>query len=94
MSYSLIFTTQFKKDSKKYFKNPVKYKKVRDCLIFLEKGGVDAIPGNMKPHKLSGNWAGYWECHIEGNLLIIWQQDSNPNEVYLVRLGSHSELFK
>jgi mRNA interferase YafQ len=94
MSYSLIFTTQFKKDSKKYFKNPKKFKKIRECLILLEKGGADAIPGNMKPHKLSGNWAGCWECHIEGDLLIIWQQDDNQNEVYIVRLGSHSELFK
>jgi len=37
-----IFTTQFKKDLKKYFKNPKKFKKVRDCLLFLEEGGVDA----------------------------------------------------
>ncbi|MGY4384884.1 addiction module RelE/StbE family toxin [Pedobacter sp. UYP24] len=62
--------------------------------MLLEKGGVDLILENMKPHKLSGNWAGYWESHIEGDLLIIWQQENSPNEIYLVRLGSHSELFK
>ncbi|WP_354328899.1 type II toxin-antitoxin system YafQ family toxin [Pedobacter sp. CG_S7] len=71
MSYRLIFTTQFKRDSKKYFKNPKKFSKIRSCLMLLEKGGVDLILESMKPHKLSGNWARYWECHIEGDLLII-----------------------
>ena len=23
-------------------------------------------------HRLTGNWAGFWECHIEPNWLLIW----------------------
>ena len=36
--------------------------------------------------------AGYMECHIESDFLLIW---CNPNTdtTDLVRLGSHSELF-
>lgn len=48
----------------------------------------------MKPHKLTGNYSGYFECHIEPDLLIIWlQYDEERKEIYLVRLGSHAELF-
>ncbi len=32
------------------------------------------------------------ECHIESDFLLIWF-DKNADEVKLVRLGSHSELF-
>ena len=49
----------------------------------------------MRPHKLTGNYKGHLECHILPNLLIIWlQYDEEQNEIYLVRVGSHSELFK
>jgi mRNA interferase YafQ len=43
-------------------------------------------------HDLSGDWAGYRECHLKPDLLLIY---SKPDETMLrlVRLGSHSELF-
>ena len=48
----------------------------------------------MKPHPLKGNYKGYLECHIESDLLIIWVEiDDDTKEIYLARLGSHSELF-
>ena len=33
------------------------------------------------------------ECHIESDFLLIWM-DEEEGIVELVRLGSHSELFK
>ena len=33
------------------------------------------------------------ECHIESDFLLIWI-DEAARTVSLVRLGSHSELFK
>lgn len=35
-----------------------------------------------------------WECHILPDLLLIWEQGDEPeNVVHLIRVGSHSELF-
>lgn len=53
------------------------------------------IPTAMRPHRLIGNYAGHLELHIEGDLLLIWieRNESGEEEVHLVRLGSHSELF-
>ncbi|MFC2355175.1 MAG: hypothetical protein ACFNLQ_06835 [Capnocytophaga ochracea] len=31
---------------------------------------------------------------MEGDFLIIWIQDNEEKVIYLMRLGSHSELFK
>jgi mRNA interferase YafQ len=33
------------------------------------------------------------ECHVENDMLLIWI-DADENIIKLVRLGSHSELFK
>ncbi|MBD5421039.1 MAG: type II toxin-antitoxin system YafQ family toxin, partial [Bacteroides sp.] len=50
------------------------------------------IPKNFKPHMLTGDYAGCMECHIQGDFLLIWL-DEQTNDIDLVRLGSHSELF-
>ena len=45
-----------------------------------------------RDHDLSGNWAGYRECHIKPDLLLIYRKSDN-SVLRLARLGSHSELF-
>jgi mRNA interferase YafQ len=45
-----------------------------------------------RDHDLGGDWAGYRECHVKPDLLLIYRK---PDAVILrlARLGSHSELF-
>jgi mRNA interferase YafQ len=43
-------------------------------------------------HDLSGDWAGYRECHVKPDLLLIYRK-SDSDTLRLARLGSHSELF-
>ena len=50
------------------------------------------LPNNNRDHSLSGNWAGYRECHVKPDLLLIYRK-SGENALRLARLGSHSELF-
>ena len=50
---------------------------------FLEK--------KYKDHKLSGNYEECRECHIFPDWLLIYR--INDNELYLVRTGTHSDLF-
>lgn len=45
-----------------------------------------------RDHDLSGNWAGYRECHLRPDLLLIYSR-SGSDILRLARLGSHSELF-
>jgi mRNA interferase YafQ len=92
-NYKLSFSGQFKKDFKKYKKQPRELKAIAEVLELLEQG-TDAIPQTMKPHKLIGNYKGNWECHIFPDLLLIWEQEEEPKEITLIRLGSHSDLFR
>ena len=48
---------------------------------------------DKKPHLLIGNYKGCMECHIEPDLLLIWEQDDTEKTIMLDRIGSHSELF-
>lgn len=83
-------STQFKKDVKRILNNPRKLKALQEILNILEN--EVPIPAKHKPHRLMGNYAGCMECHIEGDFLLIWI-DPDTDEIDLVRVGSHSELF-
>lgn len=84
-------TAQFKKDYKRFRNNPKKLEKLMGILKLLQS--EIPIPAENYPHMLTGNYAGFMECHIEGDFLLIWF-DPETDEIDLVRLGSHSELFK
>jgi len=49
------------------------------------------LPEGYRPHQLSGEWKGVWECHIETDWLLIYEVTSD--EVLLIRTGTHPELF-
>ena len=56
----------------------------------LAEDGV--LPAGYRPHGLSGEWKGVWECHIEPDWLLIY--DVSDEEVLLIRTGTHAELFE
>ena len=51
----------------------------------------ESLPSRYRPHRLSGNWSHYWECHIEPDWLLVWNR--GEDELILVRTGTHSDLF-
>lgn len=87
----LKITSQFKKDLKRYQNKPKKIEKLKIVLSFLQQDIT--IPQEYKPHRLLGNYQDCMECHIENDTLLIWI-DENTNIIKLLRLGTHSELFR
>lgn len=83
-------STQYKKDVKRILNNPRKLKALQKIVDMLRN--EIPIPAKNKPHMLTGNYSGYMECHIENDYLLIWL-DPDTDQIDLVRLGSHSELF-
>jgi mRNA interferase YafQ len=51
------------------------------------------LPGNLRDHALSGDFAGYRECHLKPDLLLVYRKP-DAKTLRLARLGSHSELFR
>lgn len=87
---TLRFSSQYKKDAKRFRNQPRKMEKVADILRKLRD--EIPIPAIHRPHLLTGNYAGCMECHVEGDFLLIWI-DETSNQIGVLRLGSHSELF-
>ncbi|MCH9739325.1 MAG: type II toxin-antitoxin system YafQ family toxin [Epsilonproteobacteria bacterium] len=51
-----------------------------------------ALPPESKDHALSGKYKDCREFHLGGDMLIIYLE-SGIEEVILMRLGTHSQLF-
>jgi mRNA interferase YafQ len=52
----------------------------------------EVLEPRHRDHDLVGDWAGYRECHIKPDLLLIYRE-MDADTLRLARLGSHSELF-
>ena len=89
--YSIIYSNKFKKSLKKCFKRGLDIEKLREVLKILENGGV--LPPEYKSHKLSGKFQGNWECHIQPDWLLIWEQREEELILLLIDTGSHSDIF-
>ena len=83
-------TTQYKNDYKRIRNNAQKVNGLKEILKKLMN--EEPIPAEYLPHKLTGNYKGCMECHIQNDFLLIWIDEEN-DIIELVRLGSHSELF-
>ena len=84
------YSTQFRKDFKRYKNKPEKLDALYTIAKLFEEG--KPIPPENLPHRLSGEYKGFMECHIENDFLLIWYDESNEVVVF-ERLGTHHELF-
>lgn len=83
------YSTKFKKDFKTCVKRQYKMALLQQVIDILRI--PDSLPPKNKDHNLSGNYAGYKECHIDPDWLLIYRQ--NETELLLYRTGTHSDLF-
>jgi mRNA interferase YafQ len=63
--------------------------KLRDLILLLAQG--DPLPAQYRDHPLAGNWSHHRDCHLEPDWLLLYKIAGA--DVYLVRTGTHSDLF-
>ena len=88
--YVPVYTKQFERDVKRCGrrgKNLDKFKILARTL--LAGNPLDAI---HRDHKLTGNYSGRRDCHIESDWLLIYKIDGE--NLIFERMGTHSDLFK
>jgi mRNA interferase YafQ len=70
-------------------------KRLKEAMILLVANDAPLGP-EWLDHPLSGDWAGYRECHIGGDFLLIYDLDVSGKHgtVIFVRSGSHADLFE
>lgn len=89
--YDVIYTGQFKKSLKQCVRRGLDVNVFKTVLDILQEQGQ--LPAGYRPHKLTGKYKGCWECHMQPDWLLIWQQDDRQLRLILVDTGTHSDLF-
>ncbi len=51
----------------------------------------EPLSPQFQDHALKGKWKPFRECHIKSDILLVYLVQDD--ELILLRLGSHSELF-
>ena len=64
---------------------------IHEAIALLRATGT--LPMKYRPHKLSGDKNGQWECHIEPDWLMIWEQNDTELTLLFLQTGTHSDLF-
>ncbi len=89
--YTVKFTARFKKDYKRTIKRGLEIGLSRTVVTTLAQGVK--LPEKYKDHELSGDMAGFRECHIQPDWLLIYYIDDEVPVLILTRTGTHSDLF-
>ena len=85
----LLTTTRFERDLKRAGRRGKDLDKLwRVVERLLARQPLDP---RHRPHRLSGEWSAFRECHLEPDWLLIW--DQRPDVLILVRTGTHADLF-
>ncbi len=89
MIRQIVHTSQFKRD----YKKRARERGIDELLTAVIDKLVNGTPleSNFRDHPLKGSYVNCRECHLKPDLLLVY--GLTPNEVRLIRLGSHSELF-
>lgn len=82
-------SSQFKRDRRRCIKRGYDMSLLNDVVNTLLIPAL--LPEKNRDHTLSGEWSGDRECHILPDWLLIYRVTGN--ELYLVRTGTHSDLF-
>lgn len=91
MPYTVRTTRQFDKSFEKMKKRGFPIEAFQTVIKELLSEGK--LSAQFRPHKLSGKYKGYWECHIKPDWLLVWDQNDMELTLLLVDTGSHSDLF-
>ena len=89
--YKIYTTNRFEKDLKLCKKRNYDLNLLKKVIDLLQIDGK--LPVKYKSHKLSGNYADCWECHIKSDWLLVWKQNEEELTLLFTNTGTHSDLF-
>ena len=90
--YRVKFTSAYKKSYKLMKKRGLDLSLLDEAVDLLRQG--KQLDEKYRDHGLSGNFAGFRECHIKPDWLLIYLIEDDILTLTLVDTGSHSDIFK
>ncbi|MBO5124739.1 MAG: type II toxin-antitoxin system YafQ family toxin [Spirochaetaceae bacterium] len=87
----IVYTNQFKRDYRRAVRRNEDVEELFLVIDLLAKG--QPLPQEKRDYALSGLYAGYRECHVRPDFLLVYKIVERRLELILYRAGTHSDLF-
>jgi len=91
VKYTVKPTAKFQKDLKRIQKRGLDVDLLTAVIKIL--AGGDALPAKYQDHPLTGSFIGCRECHIQPDWLLVYEIAEGDLILYLMRTGTHADLF-
>ncbi len=91
MKRDIVWTGKFKKDYRQAIKRYLDISLLDNIIRALSRGEI--LPAKNKDHALTGEWAGYRECHVQPDWLLVYCIEDDVLVLTLTRTGTHSDIF-
>ena len=89
--FSLHYTNTYLKDLKLARRRRLDENRLNEVIKLLLSG--EPLPANLHNHLLTGDYKGYWECHISPDWLLLYEKDTEIRIISLYRTGTHADIF-
>ena len=89
--FSLHYTNTYLKDLKLARRRRLDEDRLNEVIKMLLSG--EPLPANLHNHLLTGDYKGYWECHVNPDWLLLYEKDTEIRIISLYRTGTHADIF-
>ena len=89
--YEVVLSNRFRKDLKLAAKRGCDLALLNSIVDRLAQG--ETLPAKHRDHSLAGDYIGFRECHIQPDWLLIYRTEGEALMLFLMRTGTHADLF-
>lgn len=91
--YTIILSSGYRKAIKRIVRHKnFDHIKLEEVISILERG--QKLDPKYLDHELKGDLNGFRECHIQNDILLIYQKEEGALILLLVNVGAHASLFQ
>lgn len=87
----IVLSNQFRRDLKLAAKRGYNLDLLDEVVTIL--ANRETLPEKNRDHNLTGKYAGFRECHIQPDWLLVYRVDETEILLFLSRTGTHADLF-
>ncbi len=89
--YEVVLSNRFRKDLKLAAKRGCDLALLNSIVDRLAQG--ETLPAKHRDHSLTGDYIGFRERHIQPDWLLIYRTEGEALMLFLMRTGTHADLF-
>ncbi len=92
--YQIVYSKKFEKALLKLIKGGLKKSVQIQIIETIDLIATGArLPLSYRDHQLHGEFALFRECHVQGDLLLMYQIIDDELILLMTHIGSHNDLF-